>query len=492
LRFHLPILVALSTVVHVGVIANSSLTARDSLGFARQAMNLAHPERGLQGTRLDVLRETQQPPGYPVTVYVTYCAVSGFWNASIAEQLLLSAQVASAVAGILIVFPFYRLARCLLEPGKAFAAVALYQLLPAVAKYTSDGLSESLSLLFIVTSLWLTIRGLQEPRWWRFLLAGLAAGCAYLVRPEGLGVSLAIIGTLVLMAISERRRAWIISALCVLLGTAIPAVPYMTAIGGITNKPAAKELYGNSEPRAEVRGALFAEFIPTDDAKSRAARAGWCAKAAGIEFLRATHYGLGILAFAALCLFGGKLLRDPGWFMLVAYGGILLSAVLVVAGFRNGYISDRHLLSLVPIACLLAMRTLSGLPRWWIWIAVAIAVSCAPSLTKPLHENRVGHKHAGRFLKGVMAQTDALIDPFEWAGFYTGRTIYDSTMTYRPTAMYTVLDDAKGENPHARLQHMPEALQVSQDLRSELVFTWPPNATERDAKVRVYRLKTYR
>ena len=492
MRFHLPILVALSTVVHVGVIANSSLTARDSLGFARQAMNLAHPERGFHGTRLGVLRETQQPPGYPMAVYVTYCGVSTVSNASLAEQLLLATQLASAVAGVLIFFPFYRLARCLLEPGKAFAATGLYQLLPAVAKYTSDGLSESLSLLFIVTALWLAVSGLREPRRWRFSLAGFAAGCAYLVRPEGLGVSLAIIGTLVLMAISERCKVWIASALCVLIGTAIPAVPYMTAIGGITNKPAAKELYGNSEPRAEVRGALFAEFIPTDDAKNRTARAGWCAKAAGIEFLRATHYAVGILAFVAVGIFGGKLLREPGWFVLVAYGGIHLLAVLVVAGFRNGYISDRHLLPLVPIACLFAMRGLQHVPRHWV-ILFAIAVSCLPSLVKPLHENRVGHKHAGRFLAGVLEANDELIDPFEWAGFYAGRTIYDTPVPAdRPTAMYAVLDDAKGENPHARLRHIPEAIQVSRDPRSELVFVWPLNATEQEAKVRVYRLKTYR
>ena len=490
MRFHLPILVLLASVVHVGVIANSSLTARDSLGFARQAMNLAHPERGAHGTRLGVLRDTQQPPGYPAAVYASYRVVSILWDAGIAEQLLLATQIASAIAGILIVFPFYRLARSLLEPNMAFAAVGLYQLIPAVAKYTSDGLSESLAILFIVTSLWLAVRGLQDPRRWRFLLAGFAAGCAYLVRPEGLGVSLAIIGTLAVMAVAERRKGWFVSALCVLTGTAIPAAPYMVAIGGITNKPAGRGLY---ESQAATRGVLFAEFIPPADANDRVARAWWCAKAAGIEFLRATHYAVGILAFAALCGFGCKLLREPGWLVLIAYGGIHLSAVLVVAGFRHGYISDCHLLPLVPIAALLAMRALGAVPRWRVWIVAAVALSCVPSLVKPLHDNRVGHKHAGRYLKGVMVQNDVLIDPFEWAGFYAEVTVYGRTDAGGlPTSMYAVLDDAKGENPHARLRHMPEAIQVGHDPRSELVFTWPANSTEQEAKVRVYRLKTYR
>jgi hypothetical protein len=148
---------------------------------------------------------------------------------------------------------------------------------------------------------------------------------------------------------------------------------------------------------------------------------------------------------------------------------------------------------LVPVTCLFAMRTLSGLPHWWVLISMAIGVSCIPSLIKPLHDNRVGHKHAGRFLAGALQETDDLIDPFEWAGFYSGRTVCGHpNPKVRPTAMFAVLDDAKGENPHARLQHMPEALQISRDPRSELVFTWPTNATGQEAKVRVYRLKTYR
>jgi len=176
---------------------------------------------------------------------------------------------------------------------------------------------------------------------------------------------------------------------------------------------------------------------------------------------------------------------------LLPYGGVHLAVVLIVAGGRNGYLSDRHLLPLVPIAAILALRGLGTLPRWP-WIAAAIAVSCIPPLLKPLHDNRVGHKHAGLYLANKLGENDLLIDPFEWAGFYSGRTVYGHPAKLNPPAMYAILDEAKGEGAHGRLQHMPEAMQIDRDPRSELVFTWPPGSTQAEAKVRVYRLETYR
>jgi len=489
-RFHLPILFALAALVHGLVIANSSLTARDSLGFARLAINLAHPERSEWGTRPELLRNTQQPPGYSLAILAVDVAIQPLWKGPQGERLLLAAQLASGLAGVLIVFPLYRLACRVLPSSRAFVAVAIYNFLPAVAKYTSDGLSESWFLLFAVTALWLGIRMLQSADWKVAFGAGIVTGCAYLVRPEGLGIGLAIVSMCVGLGIVQKRMRWMLLACSFALGVAIPAGPYMAVIGGVTNKPAAKELLvsSNTEAPALIRMPLFAEFLPTDAMKDSFSRTAWCAKAAGIEFLRATHFAVGILAFIALCLFAKTLVREPAWCLLLAYGALHLTFAGVLA-FRHGYISDRHLLPVVPFVVLLAMKALEGMPRCWPWVATLIAISCVPSLLKPLHENRVGHKHAGRFLAGALGERDALIDPFEWESFYAGRTVERESVTvWNPTAMYAVLDDAKGVGAHARLGHMPEALQISRDPRSELVFTWPAGAVEAEAKVRVYRL----
>jgi hypothetical protein len=486
-RFHIPILVCLSAIVHIGVIANSSLTARDSLGFARQAVNLVHPERSDWGTRAGVLRNTQQPPGYPLAILVVDPVVSGLWEAPRPEQILLAAQVASGIAGVLIVMPLYSLARRLLDARVAFAAVAIYSLLPAVARYTSDGLSESCFLLCVVSAM--VFGSGSRMTSGAGLLAGIAAGCAYLVRPEGLAVSSAILVVRIIGGWKVSRRETILTSLCFLVGVSIPAVPYMAVIGGITNKPAARELFDAANAPATVQRAILAEFRPTDAAKDAVSQTLWCLRAAGIEFLRATHYALGILGFLSLVVLGRRvLLRDAVWQTLLLYGAIHLAFVLFLA-FRHGYVSDRHVLPLVPVACLLAFRLLQEVPSCWTACAVVIAATCVPPLTKSLHENRVGHKHAGRYLRQVLGSRDELYDPFEWESFYSGRTVEGQAKPVSdPAAIYAVLDDAKGDGAHPRLRHMPEAVQVSRDPRSELVFTWPVGATEAEAKVRVYRM----
>ena len=56
----------------------------------------------------------------------------------------------------------------------------------------SDGLAEALYLLCVATSLGFGVRAVRHRSTLYFLLCGMAAGAAYLVRPEGLMVVLAI------------------------------------------------------------------------------------------------------------------------------------------------------------------------------------------------------------------------------------------------------------------------------------------------------------
>ena len=91
--------------------------------------------------------------------------------------MALSAQVASAVAGVLLMIPLYLLARRVLDRNTAFAAAAVFGVLPGFVEVTSDAISDGLFWLTAVTSLWFAVRALEATTrragrwggfgWWR-------------------------------------------------------------------------------------------------------------------------------------------------------------------------------------------------------------------------------------------------------------------------------------------------------------------------------------
>ena len=96
--------------------------------------------------------EFPHPPGYPLAVLGVSEAVRPLYAAPLPEQMLLSAQLASALAGVLLVLPTYALGRMLFGKFAGFAAALLFQVLPVPARITSDGLSEGVYLLVAATA----------------------------------------------------------------------------------------------------------------------------------------------------------------------------------------------------------------------------------------------------------------------------------------------------------------------------------------------------
>ena len=106
-----------------------------------------------------------------------------------------------------------------------------------------------------------------------------------------------------------------------------------------------------------------------------------------------------------------------------------------------------------------------------------------------MHENRVGHKYAGLYLAEHMKPEDAIVDPFEWAKFYSGRSVYTVPANPITTQItYAVLEDSHKENPHSRLTQIDLAHNVQADGRSVPVYHWPEDGPLEDAEVIVYKL----
>ncbi len=524
-----------SLLLHVWLVSNSAMTARDSLGFAQLAVNLFKPNDGkpklipgdaaseaIPRTLPAVLREAKQPPGYPATIYATYFLLKRIDPPADPErisphQLLLASQIAAAAAMVLAVFPMYWLGRMLLDKDRGFAAVLIFQFLPVAARATSDGLSEGLYFLGLSSALALGVAGIRKQSIGRSLLCGVAAGCTYLVRPEGLAVTIGALTVLLgLAALRWRPPANMLAcAAAVLVGTGAAAAPYMMLIGGLTNKPSGKQVIDGTPAPGPVRpgfgaaanGPLFAEIQTDPDRGSGIEKAGTAGWTMAKEYLRASHYAIGVLGIVGLVLIRGKFRTHPEWLLLLATAGIQLTALARVA-YSQSYASERHLLTAVFVAVYLAMAGLEPLfarfarfARWpslgafyrspaalWVWVAVLVAI-CIPSLTSPLHKNRVEFREAGEFLAKEIRPEDRLTDPYEWSQYYAGRTLYLPPSADARFVEYAVLRNG-GDGDDRRLNQglVEQAKGVASQRLSTQV--WPTDADGRpvgDAKVKVFR-----
>ncbi len=431
-------LLAVAAAVHGWLVANTAVTARDSMGFARYALALGDPTRPWP----DTLREEAHPPGYPLAVL----AASRLMPASgpPTEHILLAAQVASSVAGVLVVIPVYALGRRLFSRSAGFWAALLLQFLPVFARDTADGLSDGLFLLFAMSAVSCRVRAMDRARAWPWLLAcGLLSGLAYLVRPEGAIVPLATAVTL-LPRIGKAGFARTLGALvAVAVGFAVPSAPYMATVGKFTNKNAMVEGTKRTDAVPPVAGVgVFAETVP--DPKEL-----HTFLTTAKEWWKVGHYGVAIYAVTGLLVCLPRVWREPRFWLPVLYAAGQLAVVLAL-GVRKGYVSERHLLPVVAVGVLFAA---GGLPtgfalctwvanklrlpavgralawKWWpqLTCAVLVALGVVPVLTTRLHDDRGEHKKAGAALR---AEIDALpdeqkagvvvIDHYQWCQFFSG------------------------------------------------------------------------
>ena len=513
-------LLLVSAAVHVWLVVNTSVTARDSVGFARYALSLESPNAEREGPHRSVwqlLRDEKHPPGYPLAVLATSKLVRPLASDPLADEMLRSAQVASAAAAVLMVLPTFWFGRVLFGRWVGFASAGLLQLLPVLARDTSDGLSDGPFLLCAASALAVgthVVRGGSAG--WCLACGGLI-GAAYLTRPEGLVLLPALLVTAIALfkkGVWTSRRAWA-CGWRLAVGFAVLAVPYMLAIKGVTNKPA----MGDSDAESVARcGPMFAMWIPKD--ASGANRLAWVVWACVSEWLKVGHYGVAVVAVLGFVALFRRVLSDPLLWLPVAYACVHI-AVLIILGVRKGYVSERHLLPValvgVPFAVgglapwfalwgrLPVLGTASRWAGWPVVVTVGLALSCLPPLLKPLHETRVAHKRAGLLLADELAKLTpeqmkhvAVIDHYEWALFYSGRAMYrvlPDPPGEQQRVVYAVLELKNGEPEVSNVygERHQAAINVFKDTAhtTEWLYQWPENETDRK-KVRMVLIKQIR
>jgi 4-amino-4-deoxy-L-arabinose transferase-like glycosyltransferase len=142
---------------------------------------------------------------------------------------------------VLLVVPIYMLTLELYGETAAGLACLLVIINPLSSYVVVNVLSESTFLLPWTFGLWAAVRFLRDggPAW--LMLAIAFAGVAYLTRPEGLLLAVALCTTLVLLQFFrstrfERPRSWrLITG--VVIGVLVLAGPYVALRGGLGTKP---------------------------------------------------------------------------------------------------------------------------------------------------------------------------------------------------------------------------------------------------------------
>jgi hypothetical protein len=506
------IILAIVLATRTWLLFHTEVTSRDSIAFIHFALQLEEPPPAgstyidTHGTRAGVMKATPHPPGYALAIMAVSQPVRAL-KGTTCDAMVLSAQLANILSALLLTFPLYFLGKQLANRQAAFVGTLLFQALPVWTQVTSDGLSDGLFILMSATAVWFAALGFQRRSGIWFTAAGAVAGAAYLVRPEGLVVALAVF---VVLAGCKLRGSWswrLTLSHAGLYAAALAAVmtPYVATIGKLTNKPTGDAFiyqleggkkqqptwYIPEQSRGPVGGVvpIAAWWRPTDGN-----RVAWGFKALVSEVGKTAFYVLPFLAGAGLILLRRRI-RDEAAMALLVTTIVCQILLLWAVAASAGYVSERHTLPSVMLGCFFAAAALVALGNWvadklkrgdgaqWAaGMAAVIVVACIPLGLKPLHANRAGHRQAGNWIAQHRHADDFIIDPFGWAEFY-GNLRADYAIRQPIAGSYVIVE---GADDHPRLHLMRAALEASRHGR--LVYHWPENKPVDKAKVRVFYL----
>lgn len=516
------LLVGIALALRLYLVRHTEVAARDSIGYIRYAWQLGHQPWAT------VLRATEQPPLYALAVLAMSSPVGHFVDGPESVVMQLSAQVTSAVAGVLLVIPMFLLGKELFDRAAAFWATVLFQCLPATGRFLSDGLSEAPFLLFTAMSLWLGVRALRLRSPSGFALCGLCGGLAYLTRSEG-GLVVAAVGLVLLGC--QASRVWRLAfgrfaacVACLVVATLAVGVPYMAVIGHVTNKHSIQNVIKNESVQAVPRGATSLPLAVWWPGEPNAARGWWGLWALGTELGRgALHVGW-LAALLGFWAFRGRLRTTPGiWVLLLLCAA--MGAVLWRLANVMGYLSDRHCLVILFCAMFWIAAGFKAAGAWlsrrvqpyfgeWtsqkgLWRQVieerltsgrALATfllliligAALPKSLETLHFNRAGLRQAGLWLLENADPSDEIVDPYCWAHYYAGCVFREGLPTeaapgHEPVR-YVVREHGKSE--HLRLAGIEQARTLEKQGR--LVYRWSGKRGKNAAEVAVYEVAAMR
>ncbi len=490
-------------------LTHTEVTARDSIGFIRIAWQfLQHTPKEWPG----VIDASEQHPAYPLAVATLSRLLRGFLQGPETWRMQVSAQLVSALAAILLVWPLFALGREFFDRRVGVGVALLVQFFPVSGRLLTDGLSEALFLLFSATALYGAFRGLRTRQPVVFALTGSAGGLAYLTRPEG-ALLVAATGCVLLATpfIAGWKRSWANVAVCggaLAVPALLLAAPLVLSTGRVTIKPTGQRILDQVPPSMQptavpearaVGSPLLAVWWQGEEDPSQ--RRLWGARVLLTEIIQGSLYVGWVPALLGLWWFRARFRTTPGvWVMALVSAGVALALwrVAVVVG----YISDRHTLLILlcgaywAVAALLTLGeqllTRRGMGaekahRWALVVPLAFACCGLPKTLEPLHQHRAGFRQVGQWLAEHTDPSDEVDDPYCWSHYHSGRVFLEGLALPVPPGhrhlTYIVLEDAG--NPHLRLgPRLEEARKRTEE--GAMVLEWKGKRGKKPVVIRVY------
>ena len=434
---HLAILLAIALCIGVYLIATTVLIADDGVFYIKMAQIFSNDFVSITKTYL---------PGYPFLIFLMHKIAAVFSESGSVYTWIYSAQVVSLLSRVLSLVPLYFIGRILVGPRRSFWGLLILIALPYPAQLGSDVVRDWPHILFLSTGLLFLIYGSKFKKWWMFTLAGLIAGLGYTIRAEC--IQLVIYGILWLLSglflkklnIAKLKTIYLTAAL--LIGFAIPAVPYMKATEQVL-PPKVKGIiscttpwqYGSIEKNTCGIVSYNASGIPVNILEA---------------FVKLSQrISENLMHFFVLPLVIGfyyhfrnlrKIFLTERFFIFAVV--ILYFAIMVLLYINHGYISRRHCMPLIvftafyiPVGIQIIARWLTGwiskdsLTRnrdrhrcFFIIMAVGLIIcSIKFARTIPLRWEKQGYLDAAEWLRKNTEPEDIIAGNEARIGFYAQR-----------------------------------------------------------------------
>jgi 4-amino-4-deoxy-L-arabinose transferase-like glycosyltransferase len=469
----------------------------DGLRYIHQA------ERIDSGSWKDGLLRGVDHPLHPLAIVTAHHILGGSGPASWQQAAIL---VAFASA-ILLVLPIYLLTLELYGDRAAWLGCMLVMLNPLIGYIVVNVLSECTFLLFWTFGLWSAVRFLREGKF-AWLPAAIGFGVlAYLARPEGMLLPVALCVTLFLLPLLRVTQInwprWWAALAFLAVGLVLLSGPYVVFKGGIGTKPGIARVLGLA-PKADPMGLERERPLSADQSTLETYRiaAGRMAKV----FRSSVTPPLFPLALMGILVGVAPRSRLRAWILLSL---ILIASALALVRLHatGGYCTVRH--GLVPgiiltiaaaggLSWLIAKVSIPG--RWLrlgqervkpgpaIWAVLIGVIVVLPNL-QPLGPPVPGpfsvYYSTADWIAENTAPEDQVLDLTDWSLFFSKRAGYVFAN------VYTAPEDSRTRWIVVRKPHVEGRWHYSKVLQGligkrEPVALIPAVAAPSQVQIRIY------
>lgn len=321
------------------------------------------------------LKAQLSQPGYSLALLGTQRLLGARLATVPALEWERSGQLIAIVAGVMIVPLVYLLSARLFDRRTGLVAAGMATIWPHAIELSADVLTDMLHLALYLAAVVVAEHAIRRGRVARLPLVGAMIGLAYLVRQEAFGALLATAAAWVWLAPNSRIvRA--IGLLSMLIGFAMPTLPYVVMTGRLFHKKSIEQLIekpsASALPRSSGTRLPILNGEGRDPEAERAAVDVAFASTTGGEIGRAALSALegwarsGRYVFSTLALVGmlwpavGRSRQDARRFVALL-AGIHVAAVLL-RGRSFGDVSIRYMV--VPVALSLPWAAAAILVLW--------------------------------------------------------------------------------------------------------------------------------